>query len=349
MHLRLLRDGYLPKELDLARGPYKWIALNGTYHGDFWLLKAADFNLTLEKAATTFTGNVQATLAGSGPATLDADLPTEEIFRRANPAVLYLRGSEGAGSGFLVTETGVAVTNAHVARGQAVLAATTGNGQVFNARVEYIDSTLDIALIKLEGTNFPHLTVADLSTIRPGTTVVAIGSPSQGLHNSLTKGIVSAVGPMPEEPGTWIQTDAAINPGNSGGPLLNGSGDVVGITTQKPFVSRDGRALQGIGFALSGADLLNVLQRFFPNISPKPQMAEPGHKQGKGRVTVYADIENAEIYIDGDFVGNAPSTFALDSGNHKVEVKAPGGMSWRRDLRVLDESDIALQATLSQK
>jgi hypothetical protein len=154
---------------------------------------------------------------------------------------------------------------------------------------------------------------------------------------------------MPEEPGTWIQTDAAINPGNSGGPLLNGSGDVVGITTQKPFVSRDGRALQGIGFALSGADLLNVLQRFFPNISPKPQMAEPGHKQGKGRVTVYADIENAEIYIDGDFVGNAPSTFALDSGNHKVEVKAPGGMSWRRDLRVLDESDIALQATLSQK
>jgi hypothetical protein len=69
-------------------------------------------------------------------------LPTEEIFRRANPAVLLLRGSEGSGSGFLVTETGVAVTNAHVAKGQSGLVATTGNGQSFNAKVEYIDSTL---------------------------------------------------------------------------------------------------------------------------------------------------------------------------------------------------------------
>jgi hypothetical protein len=65
----------------------------------------------------------------------------------------------------------------------------------------------------------------------------------------------------------WIQTDAVINPGNSGGPLLNGADDVVGITTQKPFVSGDGRPLQGIGFALSSSDLLSVLQKFFPNIS----------------------------------------------------------------------------------
>jgi hypothetical protein len=167
MHIRLLLDGYLPKEGDLARGPYKWIAYNGTYHGDYWLLKAATFSFTLDKAATAFTGNVQATLSESGSATMRPGLPTEEIFRRANPAVLLLRGSEKMGSGFLVTDTGIAVTNAHVAKGQSTLTATAGNGQSFNAKVEYIDSNLDIALIKLDGTNFPHLSIADLSTIDP--------------------------------------------------------------------------------------------------------------------------------------------------------------------------------------
>jgi hypothetical protein len=142
IHVRILLDGYLPKEADLARGPYKWIAYNGTYHGDYWLLKAATFNFTLDIAATSFTGNVQTTLSGAGPIAMRPALPTEEIFRRANPAVLLLRGSEGSGSGFLVTETGVAVTNAHVAKGQSGLVATTGNGQSFNAKVEYIDSTL---------------------------------------------------------------------------------------------------------------------------------------------------------------------------------------------------------------
>jgi len=63
MHLRLLLDGYLPIDADMARGPVPWIALNGTYHGDYWLLKTSAFNFTLAKAATTFTGNVQATVA----------------------------------------------------------------------------------------------------------------------------------------------------------------------------------------------------------------------------------------------------------------------------------------------
>jgi hypothetical protein len=113
-HLRLVLDGYLPKEADLARGPIPWVALNGTYHGDYWLLKTATFDFTLEKAATTFTGNVQATLINSGPTSMRPGLPTEEIVRLSNAAVLFLKGSEGTGSGFLVSDTGVAVTNAHV-------------------------------------------------------------------------------------------------------------------------------------------------------------------------------------------------------------------------------------------
>jgi S1-C subfamily serine protease len=348
MHLRLILEGYLPKEEDLARGPFKWIAYNGTYHGDYFLLKTDTFSFGLEKAATSFTGTVVATLANSMPTTLSAALSTEVIFQRSNPAVLLLSGPDGTGSGFLVTDTGVAVTNAHVARGQSGLTATTGNGQTFNAKVEYIDPSLDLALIKLEGTNFPHLSIAELTSIQPGSSVVAIGNPSQGFQNSLSKGVVSAVGPMPHEQGLWIQTDAAINPGNSGGPLLNSSGEVVGINTQKAFLSGDGRPLQGIGFALSASDLLTVLRRFYPNMSNSPPLARDDKATGKGKVTISADVENADIYVDGNFVGSVPSTLTLQEGSHKIEVKSAGG-TWERDLRVLPESDVLLKATLSKK
>jgi PEGA domain len=136
MHLRLQLDGYLPVDTDLARGPMPWIALNGTYHGDYWLLKTADFSFTLNKAATAFTGNVQMTGA-VGSASLVPAMATEDLVRMASPAVLFLKGSDGTGSGFLVTATGVAVTNAHVAEGQSVLAASTPNGQTFNAHVQH--------------------------------------------------------------------------------------------------------------------------------------------------------------------------------------------------------------------
>ncbi len=161
LHARIMLDGFLPKDQDLARGPYKWIAFNGTYHGDYFLLQADTFNFTLEKASTTFTGSVQATLAGTGSATMRPALSSEEIFGRANSAVLLLSGAEGHGSGFLVSDTGIAVTNAHVAKGQSNLTATTGNGQTFNAKVEYIDPNLDIAFVRVEGSNFPHLTLAE--------------------------------------------------------------------------------------------------------------------------------------------------------------------------------------------
>src|SRR5208282_5816360 len=136
---------------------------------------------------------------------------------------------------------------------------------------------------------FPQLRIGAVQTIQAGSSVVAIGTPSKGFQNSVSKGIVSGIGSMKSEPGLWIQTDTAINPGNSGGPLLNAAGDVVGITTQKQFLSGDGRPLQGIGFALSTSDLLSVVQKFFPNV-----IQTQGNRDqpvGKGRVSIVADIE----------------------------------------------------------
>ena len=347
VHLKLTLDGYLSKELDLANGPTPWVALNGTNHGDYWILKSATFNVTLEKGATSFTGNVQAALSSTTTVTMGPALPTEDIVKNANAAVLFLSGSQGTGSGFLVSDSGVAVTNAHVAKGQDTLTATTGNGQTFQSKVVYVDPALDIALLKLEGSGFPQLRLAPTQTVQSGSTVVAIGTPSKGFQNSVTKGIVSGIGQVKSEPGLWIQTDTAINPGNSGGPLLNGAGDVVGITTQKQFLSGDGRPLQGIGFALSSSDLLIVLQKFFPNVT-QVQVSQDQHK-GKGHISITADVESADIYIDGKFVGNAPATFILSSGPHKIEVKDQNGGIWSRDLEVLEDSDVKLSAKLAKK
>jgi S1-C subfamily serine protease len=345
MHVRISLDGYLPVDGDLAKGPMPWIALNGTYHGDYWLLKTANFNYSLQKAATNFTGNVQAALGGVESIALHPSLPTEEIVRTAIPSVLVLQGSDGWGSGFLVTDTGVAVTNAHVARGQTSLAATTANGQRFNARVEYIDQNLDLALLKVEGVNFSHLTVADLSTVRAGSSVIAIGSPSRGFQNTVTQGIVSAIGSMPNEPGTWIQTDTAINPGNSGGPLLNSSGEVIGITTQKRFESSDRRPLQGIGFALSSQDLLSVLRRFYPNMETQPR-SPSSPRTGSAALLVSSDTDNADIFIDDKFVGNTPSTLTLASGIHTVRLQAANRAAWTREIELLRDSNVNLRATL---
>ena len=271
-----------------------WVALNGTYHGDYWLLKTDTFSYSLQKAATVFAGDVPATvLSSSSHSSRQIELATEEIVRLAGPAVLQLQTSEGAGSGFLITETGIAVTNAHVARGESDITATTKAGQVFQCKVIYVDPTLDVALIQLRGTGFPHLVFADPSSLRVGTSVLAIGSPSKGFPNSVTKGIVSAVGAMPSEPRTWIQTDAAINPGNSGGPLLNTSGAVVGITTQKEFMSSDGRPLQGIGFALSNDDVLAVLHRLSPNAVVEVQATADTQDGAPGRLNITSDVETS--------------------------------------------------------
>src|ERR1700737_114939 len=100
---------------------------------------------------------------------------------------------------------------------------------------------------RLDAKGLPALRLADISTVRAGQPVIAIGNPTEGLPNTVTKGIVSGVGKFSElqgltqneglefertyGAGTWIQTDAAINPGNSGGPLLNAQGEVIGVTT----------------------------------------------------------------------------------------------------------------------
>jgi S1-C subfamily serine protease len=335
LHARLTLPGYVTQEIELTFGPMKWIALNGTYHGDYYLLKDKVVTVTLLPEAKVFTG----TLASSGTAATvklaSAESPIEDLVDQTSSAVLKIVGSDRSGSGFLITSSGVVVTNAHVVAADAEVTAMNLQHQQFNGKVVYRDPALDLALVKLDVEHTPSLALSTLASVKVGQSVIAIGNPGLGLQNTVTKGIVSGVGPYAElGPGTWIQTDASINPGNSGGPLLNTHGEVIGMNTVK--VVKEG--VQGIGFALSAQDVLTVAQRFFPQ--------QPPAQSEKGRVQVVSSVPDAEVYIDGKFVGNAPSTVPLAAGEHTVEVKASKFADWKRTVSVSDGSDLNLNAAL---
>jgi len=335
--VRVSLIGYLSKELDLANGPYRWVALNGNYYGDYWILKTNEFHFDLTSAPTTFTGQIQiastATLTSARP-----DLTPEKVVYLASPAVLRLERPDAFASGFFITDTGVIATNAHVARGVSSLTAITAVGQAFDVSVVYVDETLDFALLKAEMGTTPYLSLADPRLVRSGQTVIAIGNPGGGLQNTVTKGIVSAIGSKEGlGPGTWVQTDAAINPGNSGGPLLNSWGEVVGVNTQRSTQT------QGIGFALSSGDLISILQRYYPDAH---KTAAVPVAEGAGKIHITSSPASADVYIDGKFIGTAPSVLALSTGPHHIVVRMEGYKDWDRTLEVMKDSDLSLNATL---
>lgn len=153
------------------------------------------------------------------------------------------------GSGFLVSADGYIMTNAHVVKGADKITAVLNDGRELDATLIGTDPQTDIAMIKIEGKDFPFLTLGDSEEIDIGEWVIAIGSPFQ-LEASVTVGVVSAKGRQNlriTDFEDFIQTDAAINPGNSGGPLINLKSEVIGINTA--IVSRSG-GYMGIGFAI---------------------------------------------------------------------------------------------------
>jgi serine protease Do len=350
MTARVYKEGYTVQEIALTEGPQEWVALNGRDHGRYWVLKSNHIDATLQPVSTVFTGSVKTPFAHGREVDLRRELPIEEIVENASPAIVKLRDAGGWGTGFLITATGVIATNHHVAAGNISMDVVFSDGTKALGKVVYTDTRLDLALIKVEGTGFPHLSLSDVSSVRQGQAVIAIGNPGRGLPNTVTKGIVSAIGHDSESgPGTWIQTDAAINPGNSGGPLLNVYGEVVGITTLgKRNPDDPAVALPGMAFALSATDLMDIVQRFYPErIAQSDSSVSP--PSGTGSVMVASDTPGAEIYVDGKFVGQTPSTIQLASGPHRIEVKSPGKLGWERDLEVWKDSQLTLHPVLDEK
>ena len=155
----------------------------------------------------------------------------------------------GVGTGFIISAEGRIVTNAHVVDGADRVTVTLADGRKIEGKVIGADAATDIALIEVEaGKDLPTVSFGDSTQLKVGQDVVAIGNPF-GLGNSVTSGIVSALGrDINSGPfDNYIQTDAAINKGNSGGPLFNAQGEVVGINTA--IFSPSGGSV-GIGFAV---------------------------------------------------------------------------------------------------
>lgn len=216
----------------------------------------------------------------------------------------------GVGSGFLIDSDGFLLTNHHVVDGAESIIVTFPDKREFKGKVIGSDQRTDVALVKIEGKNFPFLKIGNVNNTKVGQWVVAIGSPF-GLENSVTAGIVSAKGRDTGEYLPFIQTDVAVNPGNSGGPLLNLDGDVIGINSQ--IYSRTG-GFMGISFAIPIDEAIRVAK----------QLRESG-KVSRGRIGVgigEVDKEVAKALGLESAVGALVGSVGKDSPADKAGVIA---------------------------
>ncbi len=179
-----------------------------------------------------------------------------------------------SGSGFLVSADGYIVTNKHVvSEEEAEYTVYANDGTTYPATIIARDPANDIAILKIEGTDFPYLEFADSDTLQVGQTTIAIGNALGEFSNSVSVGIVSGLARSieagnglgsSEQLQGLIQTDAAINLGNSGGPLLNTSGQVIGVNVAMA-------AAENIGFALPG----NLVKNTFESVQTTGKISRP--------------------------------------------------------------------------
>jgi S1-C subfamily serine protease len=217
-------------------------------------------------AASASTGIAPSPVPGASapvPANTPVDLFTAvtQVASKVSPAVVTIDAiagantndpfslpQEGIGSGVIFDAAGWILTNHHVVEGSDKLTVKLKDGRQLDASVYGVDTLTDLAIVKVEASDLPTATIGDSSTIKVGQLAIAIGSPLGTYTNTVTSGIISALGRTITVQGgrinNLIQTDAAINPGNSGGPLLDAAGTVIGINTAVAG------SAQGIGFAI---------------------------------------------------------------------------------------------------
>jgi len=255
---------------------------------------------------------------GSAGASGEMDEEMQEFFRRffgqplpGNPRQGPRRSQpqpeeerpRGVGSGFILTPDGYVMTNAHVVEDASEVIVTLTDKREFKAKIIGSDKRTDVAVVKIDATGLPAVKVGDISRLRVGEWVMAIGSPF-GLDNTVTAGIVSAKQRDTGDYLPFIQTDVAINPGNSGGPLINMRGEVVGINSQ--IYSRSG-GFMGISFSIPIDEAIRVSDQLRAN-----------GRVSRGRIGVQIDQVTKDV---AESIGLGKPQGALVRG---VESGSPG-------------------------
>jgi serine protease Do len=242
---------------------------------------------------------------------LDPSHPFFEFFRHFQaPRQRGERRISGQGSGFVVREDGVVLTNAHVINDADEVIVRLNDKREFKARVLGADKASDVAVLKIEANNLPTVTIGRSASTRVGEWVLAIGSPF-GFESSASAGIVSAKSrSLPDDNYVpFIQTDVAVNPGNSGGPLFNMAGEVIGINSQ--IYSRTG-GYQGLSFAIP----IDVA------VSIQDQILKHG-KVERGRMGVFIQEVNQSL---AESFGLSKPAGALISSVEKDSPAAKAGL-----------------------
>ncbi len=201
----------------------------------------------------------------------------------------------GLGSGVIIGEDGLILTNNHVIEDASDIEVTVSNGKTYKGKVLGTDSVSDLALIKIEANSLPYASLGDSSKVKVGQFIIAIGNP-YGLDHTVTVGVVSAVERNIDTGSKTmygvIQTDAAINPGNSGGPLVDLTGNVIGINT---MIYSDA---QGLGFAVSS----NTCKKVIDNLLTTGKVQWPYLGVQVSTMTEQIANENGLPYLEGAYV-----------------------------------------------
>jgi S1-C subfamily serine protease len=230
---------------------------------------------------------------------------------------------QGQGSGFILDKAGHILTNDHVVEGaNRGIEVMLSNKRRYPARVVGTDKVHDLALLQIDAPNLQPVTLADSSQLNVGQKVYAIGNPF-GLSGTMTRGIISSIRSIRNGDGApiedAIQTDAAINPGNSGGPLLNSSGEVIGINTM--IASNGADQSSGIGFAIpinTAKAVLGDLIRF--GRVKRPSLGIDDYAIGPDLASQMGLAADQGVLILRVLPGGAAERAGLHGGNQQAYV-----------------------------
>ncbi len=231
--------------------------------------------------ATAPRAELTAAQSNNGPAalsnvTVNQDSTVTDVVKKAEPAVVTIvdtmqvqsrrfgtTQATAEGSGIIIDAQGHIVTNAHVVQGGQQIKVIFSDGAEANATLVGADTNNDVAVLQVSGKVPAFLSFGDSSSVQVGQSVIAIGNPLGNYQGSVSVGVVSGLNRSVQGSGlnNLIQTDAAINHGDSGGPLLNLSGQVVGINTLVVQNTDSGDLAQGLGFAIPSNTVSRIAQQ----------------------------------------------------------------------------------------